>query len=224
MAGEATSQPDEYSELMLLRLAELKGRAAADILADSLRLPVDAAIALYGHLCEQGLCLLSGNAFTVTREGKDKLKGLLEEERENADANAVIALYEDFCAFNSDLKQIMTAWQIRPNGALNDHSDAEYDRGVLQRLADLHRRAGGLLNRLVKLAPRLDIYQSRLERAATRIAAGDRRYVARIIADSYHTVWFELHEELLSLAGLSREKEARAGRLANAPTGRLRSV
>jgi len=216
MAGEATSQPGEYSELMLLRLAELKGRAAADILADSLRLPVDTAVASYEHLCEQGLCARSGSAFTVTKEGKDKLKRLLEEERNDADPNAVIVLYEDFCAFNSDLKQIMTAWQIRPNGGPNDHTDAEYDRGVLQRLADLQRRARGMLEKLAKLAPRLEIYQSRLERAATRIAEGDRRYVARIIADSYHTVWFELHEELLSLAGLSRKTEARAGRLANA--------
>jgi len=224
MAGEAISQPDEYTELMLLRLAELKGRAPADILADSLRLPVAAAVASYEHLCEQGLCVRSGNAFTVTKEGKDKLKRLLDVERNNADPNAVIALYEDFCAFNGDLKQIMTAWQIRLNGGLNDHSDAEYDRGVLQRLADLHRRAEALLTGLAKLSPRLEIYQSRLERAATRIAAGDRRYVARIIADSYHTVWFELHEELLSLAGLSRETEARAGRLGNAPTGQLRSA
>ena len=222
MAGEPASQPDEYSEFMLLRLAELKGRAAADILADSLRLPLDVTFTSYEHLCEQGLCVRSGNAFAVTKAGKDKLKRLLEDERNDADPNAVIALYEDFCAYNSDLKQIMTAWQIKPDGGLNDHSDPEYDRGVLQRLADLHRRAGGMLKKLAKLAPRLEIYQSRLERAATRIAAGDRRYVARIIADSYHTVWFELHEELLSLAGLSRKTEALAGRLGSAPTGQLR--
>jgi hypothetical protein len=32
------------------------------------------------------------------------------------------------------------------------------------------------------------------------------------LIDSYHTVWFELHEELISLAGLSREAEAASGR------------
>jgi pyruvate,orthophosphate dikinase len=30
--------------------------------------------------------------------------------------------------------------------------------------------------------------------------------------DSYHTVWFELHEDLIGLAGLSRADEAAAGR------------
>lgn len=220
----ASRMPEEYSELMLLRLAQLKGRAGMDILADALRLPVSVARSSYEQLCDKSLCARSGNALTVTKAGKEKLQRLLAEERANTDQNAVIALYEDFCALNSDLKRIMTAWQIRPDGGLNDHTGAEYDRSVLQRLADLHGRAGVLLDGLAQLSPRLAIYQSRLGRAAARVAAGDRRYVARIIADSYHTVWFEMHEELLSLAGLSREAEARAGRLGNAPAEELRSA
>jgi pyruvate,orthophosphate dikinase len=41
------------------------------------------------------------------------------------------------------------------------------------------------------------------------------RFVAHPLVDSYHSVWFELHEELLHLAGLSRaDLPAEAG-----PTG-----
>jgi pyruvate,orthophosphate dikinase len=94
----------------------------------------------------------------------------------------------------------------------NDHQDAEYDHAILQRLAELHERAGVLLQRLGRLSPRLAAYAARLDRAARRIAAGDHPYVAKLIADSYHTVWFELHEDLISLAGLTREALARAGR------------
>ena len=36
-------------------------------------------------------------------------------------------------------------------------------------------------------------------------------WLARPIIDSYHTVWFELHEELILVSGLTREGEARAG-------------
>mgnify|MGYP001178309483 CR=1 FL=1 len=47
---------------------------------------------------------------------------------------------------------------------------------------------------------------------AKREAAADvGAAVAKIIADSYHTVWFELHKELITLAGLNHEVEARAG-------------
>jgi hypothetical protein len=30
--------------------------------------------------------------------------------------------------------------------------------------------------------------------------------------DSYHSIWFELHEELIRLAGRTREDESSAGR------------
>ncbi len=208
---------DEIPEFTLLRLAELKGRASADILAEALEMPVNVAEDYYLRLCAQGLCSESGGGFSVTDKGRSHLQEHLSQERTHADPAAVVVFYEDFCVFNADLKQIMTAWQIRPDGTLNDHSESDYDRGVLQRLADLHLRVGPLLRRLSQLSPRLAAYESRLGRAAGRVAAGDRRYLARIIADSYHTVWFELHEELLSLAGLKREVEARAGRLGTAP-------
>jgi pyruvate,orthophosphate dikinase len=216
-AAASASPTDEIPEFTLLRLAELKGRASAEFLAEALEVPVNVAEGYYLPLCEQGLCSKSGGGFSVTDIGRSHLHEHLSEERAHADPAAVVAFYEDFCVFNADLKQIMTAWQIRPDGVLNDHTDSDYDRGVLQRLADLHLRVGPLLGRLSQLSPRLAAYESRLGRAAGRVAAGDRRYLARIIADSYHTVWFELHEELLSLAGLKREVEARAGRLGTAP-------
>jgi len=124
----------------------------------------------------------------------------------------VVAVYEDFCVFNAELKQIMTAWQVKGDGSANDHLDANYDAAVLQRLSDLHLRAESLVRRLAQLSPRLAIYAARLSRAHARIAAGEHSYVAKIIADSYHTVWFELHKELMSLTGLNQESEARAGR------------
>jgi pyruvate,orthophosphate dikinase len=99
---------------------------------------------------------------------------------------------------------------MKNNAMVNDHTDAGYDQAVLKRLADVHQRATPLLNRLTKLAPRLGGYADRLARAAARVAAGELSYVAKIIADSYHTVWFELHEDLLALAGLSRATLAQA--------------
>ena len=110
----------------------------------------------------------------------------------------------------------MTAWQLRSDGTPNDHRDAGYDNAVLERVADLHGRVRPLLRRLAPLSPRLAAYDARLTRAAARIAAGDHSFVARIITDSYHTVWFELHEDLMSLAGLTRQAEALAGTPRNA--------
>jgi len=75
------------------------------------------------------------------------------------------------------------------------------------------------MQRLAQVSPRLAGYGLRLARAAARVAAGDHGYVARIIADSYHTVWFELHADMISLAGLTRKAETRAG-MAGGPDSR----
>lgn len=199
-------------ELSLLRLLELKGRTTPDLLADSLALPASIVAASYMQLCEQGRCARTNDSLRLTHAGKAHMTLLLTEERAQTDAAAVVALYEEFCVFNAELKQIITAWQVRGDGAPNDHLDASYDTVVLQRLSDLHGRAEPLLGRLAGLAPRLAAYPVRLARARARIGAGDIAYVARILIDSYHTVWFELHKDLISLAGLNHEAEARAGR------------
>jgi pyruvate,orthophosphate dikinase len=205
------TQAADVPELLLLRLLGLKGRATPDLLADSLSLPSNAVVASYMPLCERGLCTNSGSVLRLTPAGRDRLALLLSDERAHADPAAVVALYEDFCVFNAELKQVMTAWQLKSDGIPNDHGDADYDRAVLQRLADLHVRADPLIQRLAQLSPRLAVYPVRLAKAHARVAAGDHGYVARIITDSYHTVWFELHKELISLAGLNHEAEARAG-------------
>ncbi len=203
------------SELALLRLVGLKGRASVDILADSLSLSSDLVVASYAPLRERRLCTNASGIWRLTSAGHDRVALLLADERMHADQAAVVTLYEDFCVLNAELRQIMTAWQLKGDARPNDHRDADYDAGVLRRLADLHDRAGPLLQRLVQLSPRLAMYAVRLDRAAARVAASERGYVARIIADSYHTVWYELHEDLISLAGLTREalataREARA--------------
>ena len=56
--------------------------------------------------------------------------------------------------------------------------------------------------------PRLDRYSVKLESAFGKVKAGDLVWLSRPIIDSYHTVWFELHEELILAAGLTRESEA----------------
>jgi pyruvate,orthophosphate dikinase len=96
--------------------------------------------------------------------------------------------------------------------AFNDHSDPEYDAGVLTRLGALHVDAIAWLQPLVAGLPRLAAYRERLERAASLVREGDGRYVASPRVDSYHSIWFELHEDLILLAGRNRADEVAAGR------------
>jgi hypothetical protein len=57
----------------------------------------------------------------------------------------------------------------------------------------------------------LSVYRAKLDEALVKINDGDTAWLTRPIVDSYHTVWFELHEELIGAAGLTRQDEAEAG-------------
>ena len=51
-------------------------------------------------------------------------------------------------------------------------------------------------------------YRERLDRALIRVDGGDHTMLAAPLTDSYHTVWFELHEDLLTTLGIERSQEA----------------
>jgi pyruvate,orthophosphate dikinase len=113
------------------------------------------------------------------------------------------------------MKTIVTAWQLREvdgTPVLNDHADEMYDAGVLDDLTTLHAEVGPWLDALAATLPRFATYRARLDRAAERATGGDGAWIASPRVDSYHSAWFELHEELIRLAGRSREDEAAAGR------------
>jgi len=146
-------------------------------------------------LSPAGHCILSGNYSRF-------------EASLRADAGFFKA-YERFELINRDLKRIITDWQTLDVGGRrvpNDHSDRAYDSDVIDRLGDLHERFEPILKQLVAGCGRLGFYQRALESALGKVEDGDIAWVSDAKLDSYHTVWFELHEDLLRLLGRQREE------------------
>jgi hypothetical protein len=118
------------------------------------------------------------------------------------------AAYGDFEVVNRELLALMTRWQTITVGSTavpNDHTDPDYDAKVLDELAGLHEQALPTLEAFTAQEPRLSAHLDALEEAQRRIAGGDRDYVSGARIPSYHTVWFELHEDLLRILGRERE-------------------
>jgi hypothetical protein len=107
---------------------------------------------------------------------------------------------------NREFKALVTDWQLR-DGQPNTHEDADYDAGVLARLDEVHRRVTPIVEAVSAELPRLGHYSAKLGAALDRVHAGETMWLSRPLIDSYHTVWFELHEELILAAGLTREAE-----------------
>jgi hypothetical protein len=61
-------------------------------------------------------------------------------------------------------------------------------------------------DRQLKPVPRFAGYRSRLSDAVDRIS-DDRAWLASPRCDSYHTVWMQLHEDLLIAVGVNRADE-----------------
>jgi hypothetical protein len=126
-----------------------------------------------------------------------------------ADPDAT-ATYERFEKINRELLRLFTDWQMMPSAGgervQNDHSDSDYDHGVIDRLGALHERAERVLDRFAEIDPRLEVYKRRLDDAYDKVLAGSHDFVSGARIDSYHTVWFELHEDLLRMLGRAREE------------------
>ena len=50
-------------------------------------------------------------------------------------------------------------------------------------------------------------YAPRLSNAVDRVRTGEVDWFTKPVLDSYHTVWFELHEDLLATLGIERGEE-----------------
>jgi len=198
-----------------LRTLAIKGFADAESVAAALLCSPEEAGTLLARLVADRLAETAAGSLRLTETGEALAKEMLAEDSRVLLAERASAALDDFLVLDRRVKETVTAWQVREIGgaqALNDHSDPEYDANVLARLAALNTEAAAWLRPLAGGLPRLARYGERLGHAAAAVVAGDPRYLASPRVDSYHSVWFELHEDLIRLAGRTRASEAAAGR------------
>lgn len=200
------------TELGVLQAVRLKGRVKPDELAATLGADPDDVAAATRRLTESGF-LIADATLRISSEGRARLEALLTEERRAVDSTAMTAAYEHFGSVNGDFKRVVTDWQLKggPGGVPNGHDDAEYDAAVLARLDGVHARVLPIIEAAAAQVPRLAAYADKLGAALDRVKSGETAWLTRPLVDSYHTVWFELHEELIGAAGLTREQAARSG-------------
>ena len=201
----------DNSATAVLQMVRLKGRVNASMLTDSLGLTQDAAQNQIAAWLAAGAIQDAKGQYRMTPAGREQLAARIEQERAVVHQDELHAAYDRFHELNSEFKALVTDWQVRA-GQPNDHADAAYDAKIMERLAGLDARWQPLLKQMLAIAPRLTPYPTRFAVALQRVRAGDSAWFARPILDSYHTVWFELHEDLMGLLGLSREAEAALGR------------
>ena len=200
-------------DLCVLHGLRVKGFAETDVLAELVALPDPEVVGHLERFGAEGLVQrrdgrLSG--WSLTAEGRT-----VAEQRVGADLDGagvrdqVASTYRDFLALNGDLLAVCTAWQMKDGGSVpNDHTDEHYDHKVVQQLVDLHNEVEPVAQQLGVLLARCGRYTGRLHGALAKVLEGQGDFFAGPLVDSYHTVWFQLHEDLLATLGIDRGSEA----------------
>jgi hypothetical protein len=200
---------------LVLHGLRLKGFAGADAVAESVGLgEADAKPVLDALVDEELATYREGRiaGFALTPAGRLAHARLLAEELDATGQRTVVqGAYERFLAINKDLLAICTAWQLRDvdgESVINDHADADHDAAVIAQLGGLHEQVSPICADLAAALDRFAGYGPRLGNALARVRAGDADWFTKPMIASYHTVWFELHEDLLATLGIERASEA----------------
>jgi hypothetical protein len=203
-------------ELLVLHAVRLRGRAGADDVARMTSKNHGVVATQLEVLAAQQLIeyydgTLAGWSLTLTGRRREVL--LTRDDLDLSGARVTIDhCYRRFLNINERLLLACADWQLRETDGrhtINDHSDADYDAAVIAALADINDRAQPVIADLRLALDRFGPYSARLRAALDRIHEGETEWFANPAVDSYHTVWFELHEDLLTTLGIDRGPEPR---------------
>jgi len=135
----------------------------------------------------------------VTAAGRNAIEAMHSAERMNVDQAAAEDLCDRFESVDTAFKGIVTQYQLQrfqePDTALRD---------VLPLLDVLDAQLQALLEVATTLFPRMLLYRVRWSRNKILCAQGEAGRLASLTQDSLHSLWFELHEDLLRCAGRQR--------------------
>lgn len=189
----------------VLHAIRVKGIASPAAIADATGLPVEQV--------EQELAILEADelalqrpsrkrpGWVLTEQGRDAHSAQLAAAHDDAQRGEIASHYEGFLAVNAQVKAVSAKWQHATDDA------TRFD--LIDRIEALHGHAAPVLERAGAAAERYGRYGARLGAALEKLE-DDQRYFVSPLVDSYHTVWFECHEDFLLTLGRTRAGEGSA--------------
>ena len=200
-------------DLRVLHGLRLKGLVDTPFLAEFVGAEIDDVEGLLGLAVADGFAKQrtgGRSGWSLTDEGRKEHERLLAVQLDEAERRTdVQSAYRRFLALNGRLLQICTDWQVidGAKGTLNAHDDPAYDAGIVAQLIEIDRAVQPICAELGGWIDRFGHYGRRFSTALARVVAGEIDWFTKPTIDSYHTVWFELHEDLLVTLGIDRASE-----------------
>ncbi|VXC54441.1 conserved hypothetical protein [Arthrobacter sp. 9V] len=134
------------------------------------------------------------SGWSLSGLGRTENERLLAEELDRAGArDPVLAIHDDFADLNTGVVEACSAIQLQIP-ASEEAMDVLI--GALASWRPLESQLTGML-------PRFQGYSERLL-GALKHAVQDKAWLTATDRDSFHKVWFELHEDLIATLGIQR--------------------
>ncbi|MEY2472829.1 MAG: hypothetical protein QOK28_2158 [Actinomycetota bacterium] len=200
-----------------LHVVRVRGVTGTAEIAATTGLGVDAVDdAMRAHQANGFVTLRTGSlaGWALTPFGRDEDAQRCAAELDAAALRGTVeGLYHRFLELNPQLLRLCTDWQLYPPvdnktpPERNRHEDAAYDEEVVARLGKVDSAAQPICAELADGLARFGNYGPRLAAARARVEAGEHDWMTKPMIDSYHSVWFELHEDLMATLGIERGSE-----------------
>ncbi|MCD6260622.1 MAG: hypothetical protein J7J28_02370 [Thaumarchaeota archaeon] len=198
----------DWDEFLVLNYLDIYGSSSQEDIEDNVKIVGEKIQEILSDLLRRGLVRRVDDRWEIEHAGREEMKRLRQEVLEGSGRRDEIILYcKEFEELNTWFKDLVTRWQVKNEGGMlvpNDHSDPEYDLAIIRELGELHKKTLKVLEKLSNVLPILKTYIMRLNRALNLVRRGEIEYLSGVDVQSYHNIWFELHEGLLRLSGLKR--------------------
>ncbi|SCW34429.1 hypothetical protein SAMN02927924_00070 [Sphingobium faniae] len=159
---------------------------------------------LESDLCDLAIAghILYDAWLTPTTAGEAAVAEWYSRSREHISQSERDEIIDHFNPLDIEVKRIAIAWQ---DADKRDDWDARM--ATIEALTALHAKLLHFVAIYSNILPRFGEFSQRLNQAMDAITKGETDYIASVLLPSYHTTWFEFHEDLLRTLDRERSPE-----------------
>jgi hypothetical protein len=177
-----------------LNAVYLRKIASADVVTECTGLDAARVREMLAAQIEAGRLEDLGGQYMLSEDGtRAVLEGYEERYAGLREDSTVEDWYQRFETLNSQFLQTISAWQT-----------SGQDEGVLDKLLKIISRQVRALGSITSTVPRYARYADRFEHSLELVEAGKSEFISSPTTDSLHNIWFEFHEDILTLLGRPR--------------------
>lgn len=210
---ESATRQRSAAMLRALQAVRLAGMADTEALSDRALLPQEDLSAVLTEASARGLIERGGFAdlqgWLITDPGHTELARMLAAEVASCGAGPQLETTLDrFEPVNARFVEVVSGWQLRYTSGEQAGDGADVTV-LLRTLAELGDQLTESLTGLVPQLPRFGRYPAQYRLAVQRAGSEGTRWISGLGILSCHVVWAELHQDLLSTAGRTRDDSGR---------------